>query len=283
MPMKCGDYALVALDMDGTLLNSDHQTTPYTRNVIRKAADSGKIAAISTGRCLSELREHIQTISGISYVICENGACVYDVYADAKIRQISIPQEEIEYVISLALNYDVTRQFFMDNQSYIQCDDEEGLKRYHVYDYASVFRAGSVYVEDMFEHYFQHRGSVEKINLYFASEQDREAFCVQMAGRDVLLAHSIGIGIEVSPSDATKARGLETLCNHLDLPLAASMAIGDAGNDVDIMKVAGLSVAMGNAIAEIAEIADVMTDDCDNDGAAKAIEKYMMNASARDL
>ena len=54
------NYVLAALDMDGTLLNTAHETTAYTRNAICKAAAAGKITVLSTGRCLSELRDHLR-------------------------------------------------------------------------------------------------------------------------------------------------------------------------------------------------------------------------------
>lgn len=270
------NYVLAALDMDGTLLNTAHETTAYTRNAICKAAAAGKITVLSTGRCLSELRDHLRALPGIQYVICENGACVYDIEREKAIRQISISPEDIEFVLETARRFDVTRQFFMNNQSYIECIDENTLKRHNIYDFVSVFRTGSIYVKDLLECYRQEGGSIEKINIYFATEADRERFCGLLTDRNLLLAHSIGIGLEISPKDATKARGLEILCRYLNLPLSQVMAVGDGGNDVDIMRVAGLSVAMGNAIEEILALADVVTEDCNHDGAAKAIERYVM-------
>jgi HAD superfamily hydrolase (TIGR01484 family) len=71
----------VALDMDGTLLNSRHEITEYTRSVIRRAMRAGKYVALSTGRTISELTQHIDELGGVSHLICENGALVYDVCA----------------------------------------------------------------------------------------------------------------------------------------------------------------------------------------------------------
>lgn len=270
------DIQLVALDMDGTLLNSDHETTPYTRNVIARAVKSGKIAALSTGRCLSELVEHLETLPEIRYAICENGACVYDAGKKACIHQTAIPAEDVEKVLDLADDYDVNRQMFIDNQSYLECRDEEDFKRYHIYEYVNVFRRGSIYVEDMRTIFEKYRDHVEKINIYFSDASSRRSFCERMKHMNLRVAESVGIGLEISPNDATKGKGLETLCDYLRLPLDNAMAVGDGGNDLDIMKTAGLAVAMGNAIDEVLELADVVTEDCDHDGAAKAIERYMM-------
>lgn len=270
------DIKLAALDMDGTLLNSSHETTPYTRNVIHRAAEAGKIVALSTGRCLSELTEHFKSISDIRYAICENGACVYDAKEKTCIRQITISQEDAEFVLNLADKYDVNRQMFINNQSYLECRNEEEFKRFYIYDFVNVFRIGSVYVNDMREVFRKYPENIEKINIYFTNEAERDAFWREMEGKDLLLAGSVGLGIEISPKGANKGKGLEALCEHLHLSMDQSMAVGDGGNDLDIMKVAGLAVAMGNAIDEIIELADVVTEDCDHDGAAKAIERYML-------
>lgn len=270
------DIKLAALDMDGTLLNSDHETTPYTREVIHHAAEAGKIVALSTGRCLSELTEHFKSISDIRYAICENGACVYDAKEKTCIRQITISREDAEFVLDLADKYDVNRQMFINNQSYLECRNEEDFKRFYIYDFVNVFRIGSVYVDDMRALFLEYPENVEKINIYFTNEAEREAFCREMEGKDLLIAGSVGMGIEISPNGANKGEGLQALCDYLHLSMEQSMAVGDGGNDVDIMKVAGLAVAMGNAIEEVIELADVVTEDCDHDGAAKAIERYML-------
>ena len=68
------EYALAALDMDGTLLNRRHETSEYTRAVLRHAAEAGKVIALCTGRCLSEIRAHLRANPGIGYVIGKTGA-----------------------------------------------------------------------------------------------------------------------------------------------------------------------------------------------------------------
>ena len=70
--------------------------------------------------------------------------------------------------------------------------------------------------------------------------------------------------------------GLEKLCEYLDLPLKQTIAVGDADNDTMALKTAGLAVAMGNATGPIRELADVIVADCDHDGCAEAIDKYLL-------
>lgn len=276
MNMQKTRYSVAALDMDGTLLNSDHDTTPYTREVIRRAGSAGKVVALATGRCLSELEEHVRELGAVRYLICENGACVYDVQLCRSISRQSIDPEMVDYVIGFSGRYDAVVQFFMEDQSYLACSSHMDLTPYHIEEYRKVFENGSIFDEQLFERYRANRYVVDKINFYFRSADDRASMRAELAGCGLAMADSIGIGLELSPRDTSKGHGLERLCEHLNVPLTESMAVGDGGNDLEIMRTAGLAVAMGNAIPEVTALADAITDDCDHDGAAKAIEKYML-------
>lgn len=274
--MQQQKYAVVALDMDGTLLNSNHETTQLTRRILRQADGAGKIIALATGRCLSELRDHVERIGAIRYVICENGACVYDTRAQKSISRIAIKPEDIEFILRLSEEFDAVMQFFMEDQSYLKGSADMDLKPYHLEDFRAVFEQGSIFAEDLPERYRAANAQVDKVNFYFRTPEDREAMRRQLAGRDLITVYSIGIGLEISPAGVNKGRGLERLCAHLNVPLQQSIAIGDGGNDLDIMRTAGLAVAMGNAIPEVTALADAVTEDCDHDGAARAVERYML-------
>lgn len=276
--MQKQDYAIAALDMDGTLLNSNHETTPYTRAVIRRAADAGKVVALSTGRCISELRDHMQQLDVIRYIICENGACIYDAKQDESIRTIAIPTEEVEFLLEVMDRYDALAQIFIENHSYLRTARHRDLSPYHLEDFRSVFESGSIFDPGLFEHWRENRRCVEKINLYLKTAEDRARFYAELEGHSLVAADSIGVGVEISAAGVNKGCGLKMLCDYLNTPLEDSMAVGDGGNDLEIMRASGLGVAMGNAIPEVVALADVITEDCDHDGAAKAIEKYMLGS-----
>ena len=271
------EYRLAALDMDGTLLNSDHETTPYTRAVIARAAAAGKIVALSTGRALSELWAHLRTIPGIAYVIGESGACIYDVRQDRIRHRIALDDGAVDAIFTAAEGMDVTVQCFIDNQSYMTGESDAAMAAHHVTEFAAAFRAGSVFIEDAAALCRASQGRVSKVNLYFADAEERSRYPERIRSLCVAIKDSVGIGWEISPPQADKAKGLIFLCDHLGLSPNQVMAVGDGGNDLDIMAAAGLSVAMGNAIDAVKAMADATTDDCDHDGAAKAIERYMLS------
>ena len=270
-----GNYDLAALDMDGTLLNSAHEITPYTRAVIARAAAAGKIVALSTGRCLTEVESHLRDNPGIAYVIGENGAYIYDVRAARMLRQLYLPDDAAERILTAASGVDVGIQAFFDNRSHFQMTDDAILAHFHIESFASVFRESTVYVPDMLE-VFHRRRQAEKINLYFPDARGRDAFSPLLEGLPVRISGSVGIGFEIAPEGATKAEGLKLLCAHLGLPAGRAMAVGDGGNDLELMGASGLAVAMGNAIDEVRALADAFTDDCDHDGCAKALRRWLL-------
>lgn len=276
-----GQYDLAALDMDGTLLNTAHETTPFTRRALSRAAEAGKVIALCTGRCLSELTYHLETLPGVAYAISENGGCLYDAKAKRVLHQVAIPRDVAGRVLALAAKRDVCVQCFIGGQSCMQLGDTEELRRYHIYDYAGIFEAGSIFTRDMAALWRERGAEMEKINLYFASEGERATFREELGEVDLYMSDSLGIGYEISPTEATKARGLEALCRLLDIPVERSMAVGDGGNDVELMRAAGFSVAMGNATDAVRRAADAVTDDCDHDGAARAVLKYLLGEAQK--
>lgn len=269
-------YALAALDMDGTLLNTAHEATAATQEALRRVAEAGGVLALCTGRCLSELGEHFRTLPGIAYAICENGGSLYDVSGDRVLFQASIPDDKAERVLKLTEDFELCVQCFYGERSHLQTMAPEALRRCHVLDFLPVFKQGSVEAPDIADCWRRSGLPMEKMNLYFQTALDRDRFLEGMGDMGLSVTGSLGVGLEISPPEATKGLGLAALCRHLNLPIERAMAVGDGGNDIDLMNAAGFSVAMGNAEPRVKAAADAVTDDCDHDGCAKALLKYML-------
>lgn len=80
----------------------------------------------------------------------------------------------------------------------------------------------------------------------------------------------------LSAPGCDKGVGLEKLCACLNLPMEQTIVVGDADNDLEALKKAGLAVAMANAGEAIKAVADVVVADCDHDGCAEAVERYLL-------
>ena len=269
-------YDLAALDMDGTLLNSAHETTPFTREALNRADAEGKVIALCTGRCLSELRDHLRRIPGIRYAINESGGCLYDARAGRILRQAVMDGDVVERLFDLAAPRDVMLQCFFGNQSYVQPGDSGRMAHYHMGQFVKAFVEGSVFTPDIRALWRESGRPMTKFNLYFASEAEKARFTEMMGEMDLCVTGCLGVGYEISPKGAGKDDGLRALCDHLGLPVERAMAVGDGTNDIELMEAAGFSVAMGNAVDAVRRVSDAVTDDCDHDGAAKAVLRYRL-------
>ena len=121
----------------------------------------------------------------------------------------------------------------------------------------------------------EHIHDVRKLNFFFHDHAEWLR-CGEIF-RTMPLEYASGIpnNFEITAPGVSKGEGLRLLCRTLDLDIAQTIACGDEGNDVSILRAAGLGVAMGNATAEALAAADVQVADCDHDGVAQAIETYL--------
>ena len=270
------EYRLIALDIDGTLLNSELEVTPRTRAAIRRAAEAGRHVAISTGRCLSEIRDVVRDIPEIRYMICENGSCVYDYKSHNTIRVIPVPVEEVQYILDMMRRERAVIQVFSENQSYFNERSEDFVDNCHVGVYRDTFRRTAVFDVKLFDGYDERPFRIEKMNIYFETTEALERVQKMLASRPLKVTMSFGYMLEIVSERADKGWGLRELCRHLNVPAEAAIAVGDGLNDVEILRAAGFSAAMGNACPEAKEAAHIVAPDCDHDGVAWVIENYLL-------
>ena len=233
-------YKLIAFDMDGTLLNTQKKISKHTVTALNKAIDNNKHVVLSTGRAIVELSDYKKELSNLQYGICESGALIYDFKNKKIINQDTIPLSIINEILDIAYHQDIMIHLLTNGNSVICKDDLEKMDKYNMEIYKSMFTQVATIVEDIYD--YAKKNKIEKINSL----------------------------------NVTKAKGLKILCNYLNTNIANTIAVGDANNDLDILKTAGLAVAMGNANDNIKLICDVIVSDNDHDGCKEAIENYLL-------
>lgn len=271
-----GKYQLIALDMDGTLLNSELKITPRTKEAISLAHAAGKHVVLSTGRCLSEMRDVLKGLPEVRYLVCENGCCVYDCKYDHTLHCDPVPEEEVRHILKLMEKERVVIQVFSDNQSYVARKDDSWMEACRMQRYRETFKKSAVLDAKLFDRYDERPFRIEKVNLYFESAKDRRRALEMLSDRPIQAIETMVYLLECFSRHADKGRGLVKLCEHLNISMENIIAVGDNRNDMEMLAVAGLSVAMGNASKEVQEAAHVVTDDCDHDGVAKVIHEYLL-------
>jgi len=271
-----GKYSLIALDMDGTLLNSSLEVSEGNRAAVHAAHKAGKHVVLCTGRCLEEIRDTLKILPEIRYLVCENGSCVYDVLEDCVVHVAPVPFSEITYILDLLKNEDKVLQAFHENRAYFDQPNGNWVQDYGVAIYREIFDQTAIWDVKLFDEFDQRPFQIEKINLYFRNDAARDRIHAILNNRPLKLSDSIGHMIEAVSMRADKGIGLEKLCRHLGISIEETIAVGDSMNDIEALNAAGFSAAMGNACPEAKASADFITDDCDHDGVAKVIYEVLL-------
>lgn len=286
--MRETKYELIALDMDGTLLDSGQRITPRAKAVVREILAHGKQVVFATGRCRPQLEEYLECFPQMRYLICENGACVCDLKTGEDLFRRALPQQQVLHVMEAVEKEDVLAAFFIGNRSFMDRRTFLRMEEFGLESYRAVFAKSAVWVEDLFSFYRDRPLEVEKIALFFPSGNlnardglhRRAQACARVQERihslPVTMAVSASGNMEITGESVNKGTGLKLLCGHLGLPLSQTAAVGDGENDRELLRLAGLAVAMENASASIRAAAAVTVPDCDHDGAAVAMERYML-------
>ncbi len=271
---------LVALDMDGTTLNSKVRLAAKTRSTIEKAMEAGAYVVPCSGRVFSQLPKEILALNGLNYVITSNGARVMDLSDYNRVLyENPIPADMRKKIRGIIDPADVMVELYLSGKTYAEKQVLDNLGDFGVPEvYFSLFREACLPVGsheifmDMLEN-----GDVEKINLFCPSPEVKEALYRDInEGCDVNITTSMETNMEINAATADKGDGLKHLAHTLGLTHESVMAVGDSNNDMAMLAYAGLSVAMGNASDAVKEAADVVTATNDDFGVAKALEKYVI-------
>lgn len=271
-------YQMIAFDMDGTLLNSKKQISPEDQTAITKAFQAGKTVILNTGRCIAELEEYLRVIPEVRYLNCSSGAIVYDLREKKILYSALLESEIIKKILDFAALENAMPHIMLE-KSYIQKNHLEEMARYGMGGYKMMFERVAEKWDDLAQEYARNAFSAAKINLYHTDpvSRSRTEARIREAGLEVTMVQAETTALEISAEGVDKGSGLEHLCRYIGVPVSQTIVVGDADNDVGALKKAGLAVAMGNANAAVKGIADVYVADCDENGCAEAIEKYLLH------
>lgn len=269
---------LIALDMDGTAMNSQSIITDYSKSIIKQISEKYLLVP-ATGRGAYNLVEDHIKADNIRYIIAANGALVVDRYEHKTIFNAVIPYDIASSIIA--------ESCFPEGMVYIHCNDEVCTHIFHcqqrnVFDekYANRFRCNenNKYDEDLAKHIFEGQLDVLKIGVKCNNQEETNRCKKNLRDKypDVNVFDTDINALEITAKDASKGTSLQKLCMYLKIEQNEVCAIGDNGNDASMLKWAGIGVAMGNAIAQTKKSADMVIGTNDEDGAAKFLDKYLM-------
>ena len=268
-------YKLIALDMDGTLLNPQGQITPRTHAAIAAARAQGVTVVLTSGRPLEGMTPYLAEL-GLTgqddYVICYNGALVQQVADQRILRSQLLTGSDASAIAHLAFELGVNVHGFSVRQGLISprvstyTEHESQLIKMpiNLVDFATLPADEQIMKVMMIDEQPQLSRAIERLpaELY-------ERYTV---------VRSAPYFLEFMNKRSNKGTGVAALAEHLGLDATQVIAVGDAGNDRHMIEYAGLGVAMGNATDEIKALAQHTTARNDEDGVARVIEQFILNA-----
>ena len=274
------EIKLIAVDLDGTLVNSKRQVTERTMQTLKAAAAQGVHIVPTTGRLFHAIPKELQTCSFIRYGICMNGGQIYDAKEDQILHRDEIPLDLAMRVYDYLEQFPVVYDCYMNNGAYMERESWERLDQIIIdrpldLAYSRNLRKP---VED-FRGYLQNVGmSLQKMQAFMADANIRPAIMEGLQERfpELAVSYSLPFNIEINSATAIKGNALKILCDLLGIPIGQAAAFGDGTNDISMLQAAGVGVAMGNAAPEAKAAANYETATNDEDGVAQFIEQYVL-------
>ena len=264
-------YQMIALDLDGTLLNSRKRIPEEAAEAVRKVCAAGKTAVFDTGRAVPELDEQIAALPEVRYAVFASGGGLYDIRRKEAFGLRGIPADQARRILALARTLDVMPQLVLPYRDVIQASHMEQLGRFHMEVYRPMYEQAMTLVPDIFAFAESCPEPFLKINLYHADPPERIRTRAALETPELELVYSEVSSLECSAAGVNKGSGLERLCALLRIPPEDCIAVGDAENDIPMLRAAGLGVAMGNAPDHVKTAADRIVADSDHGGCAQAV------------
>lgn len=270
---------LIAMDLDGTALQADRRSfSPRLNAALDAAFEKGASIVPVTGRQYDLLPPAVlghPKWSGLC-VLC-NGGQIRTLETGELLFALDIPKTALRQLHALAERLEIPLEFSREGRLHLtqhayDAQLPQASLSFHVH---TILAKSGVIVESLLP--LCEKGSVEKAQLPHIPEHLRAEVTQAMQDIDVSAVWSSSSSIEITHRDATKGNAINQLSRLLDIPLENIMALGDSGNDVSMLRRAGLGVAMGDAPDFVKAAADAVTDTNANDGAAAAIEHFVLH------
>ena len=270
------DIRLIGLDLDGATLTTDKKLTPHTKEVLEACIRQGIEVLPATGRVWSGIPEELMKMEGVHYVISSNGAAVVELATGKAVYTNGIAWDRALEVFDILERYDTFYDAYAEGNGWCEARFYENLNDYGIEPLIQrLVKSSRTCIEDLREWVKEHKSPIEKINMFFRDEEKRQQAFRELSGiPDLAVTCSLTNNLEINHCTCNKGDALLNLGKILGISMEQIMACGDGNNDLEMVRNAGVGVAMENGEDSVKEAADYVTVTNDEEGVARAIELF---------
>ena len=264
---------LLCIDIDGTLLDSSKELPRENVEAVHYALEKGVIVAIASGRSVAGIEPLFSQLGIERNGVCLNGGLILS----ERIIQKTIMEEELVMkIIGQAERYN--SQIFLSTAELNLTNREMSGEVKELVEKGSL-RSDYLYCQDFNELRTQahiYRDEIIKVAIKEIDEDNYGLLKQSLIEMDLFhVAKSDTFFVDINPRGEHKGNGVAALARHLSIPMENVMCIGDNENDLEMIELAGVGVAMGNAVEPVKKAAVYVTGDHDHAGVAEAIYRYL--------
>ena len=266
-------YKIIALDMDGTLLTSDKKISERTKNALKKAEEKGVKVVLASGRPLEGIARYLQELDLLKnddYVLSYNGGVVRNTRTKECVYKSVLKGSDLKKIYKISKELNVNIHAF---------SVKEGLITPKISKYTE-HEAEMNHIKITIKDFNDVEDNEEIIKIMMIDEPEILDSAISRLPKKLYEEYNVfksaPFFLEFTNKMVDKGLGLKQLGEYLNIKREEIIACGDAGNDVSMVKYAGLGVAMENATDDVKQCADCITKSNDEDGIAEIVEKYIL-------
>ncbi len=266
-------YEMIVLDLDDTLLLNNGKISKANKNTLKLAQEKGVKVVLASGRptfAIKNIADELELEKYGGYILSYNGSRIVDYKTKEVLYEIDLTKEQVEKLYDLSIKYENFIHTY-DGDYILTCHDNP-----YTYIESEITGMKIKMCED-----FKASLPEKCVKVIMLQSPNHLKEVEEMLKSQIKDKMTMSITkpyfLEFMNKEVDKSKSILRLCEKLNIDIKNVIAIGDSYNDISMVEVAGLGVAMENGVEEIKKIADYVTDTNENDGVAKVIEKYILN------
>ena len=266
-------FRAIALDLDGTLTNHDKVVTPRTRQALLKAQELGTVIILASGRPtygIVPVAECLELEKRGGYILSYNGGNIVNAKTGEKLFSQFLPDAVIPILYKYAKEKSHALLGYAGNEIITEMPDDQYVKEESRINKMNIRKVDNL-LDALEPHPTKLLMTGDPTDMLKAEEE-----LVEILGEKMDIFRSAPFFLELVPKGIDKAQSLLRLLAKINLTPADLMAFGDGYNDLSMLKLAGVGVAMANAAPEVRADADYVTLSNEEDGVAEALLHFGM-------